>query len=127
MKYLILITSNPEWRAAFASFTPEQQAEGMALYTRVFEELRESGELVDAEQLAGPETVRAVTVDEHGPVATDAPLAETKEFLGGYYLVDVESFDRALEIAARFPEAAEGMIRIHPVMSADAPADTSAA
>lgn len=127
MKYLILIQSNPEWRAAFASFTPEQQAEGMALYTSVFEELRESGELVDAEQLAGPETVRAVTVGAHGPVATDAPLAETKEFLGGYYLVDVESFDRALEIAARFPEAAEGMVRIHPVLAADAPADTSAA
>ncbi|MGR2752864.1 YciI family protein [Agromyces arachidis] len=127
MKYLILIQSNPEWRAAFASFTPEQQAEGMALYTRVFDELQESGELVDAEQLAGPETVRAVTVGEHGPVATDAPLAETKEFLGGYYLVDVESFDRAVEIAARFPEAAQGMIRIHPVMTADAPADTSAA
>lgn len=127
MKYLILIQSNPEWRAAFASFTPEQQAEGMALYTRVFDELQESGELIDAEQLAGPETVRAVTVGEHGPVATDAPLAETKEFLGGYYLVDVESFDRAIEIGARFPEATQGMIRIHPVMSADAPADTSAA
>lgn len=127
MKYLILIQSNPEWRAAFAAFTPEQQAEGMALYTRLFEELQESGELVDAEQLAGPETVRAVTVGEHGPVATDAPLAETKEFLGGYYLVDVESFDRAVEIAARLPEAAQGMVRIHPVLSADAPADTSAA
>ena len=127
MKYLILIQSNPEWSAAWASFTPEQQAEGMAVYTRLNDDLRQSGELVDAEQLAGPETARTVSVVDGGPVATDAPLAETKEFLGGYYLVDVDSFDRAVEIAARLPESAQGLVRIHPIMSADAPADATVA
>lgn len=127
MKYLILIKSNPEWRAAFASFTPEQQAEGMALYTALFTELQESGELVDAEQLAGPETVRTVSLGEHGPVASDGPFAETKEMLGGYYLVDVESFDRALEIAGRLPEAGEGMVEIHSILAASAAEDASVA
>ena len=127
MKYLILIKSNPEWAAAFASFTPEQQAEGMAVYTKLFTDLQESGELVDAEQLAGPETVRTVSIGEHGPVASDGPFAETKELLGGYYLIDVESFDRAVEIAARMPEAAEGMVEIHPILAQMAAADASVA
>ena len=121
MKYLILIQSNPEWSAAWASFTPEQQAEGYAVYQRLNDELRESGEFVDAEQLAGPDTARTVSVVEHGPVASDAPLAETKEFLGGYYLVDVDSFDRAVEIAARLPESALGLVRLHPILSRTRP------
>lgn len=116
MKYLILLKSNPEWSAAFAAFTPEQQAEGMALYESVSRELGESGELVDAEQLAGPETVKTVRQTDAGPVASDGPYTELKEFLGGYYLVDVESFDRAVEIAGRFPEAGEGLVEVLPIL-----------
>ena len=127
MKYLILIRSNPEWSAAWASMTPEQQAEGYVAYQSLSEELRESGEFVDAEQLSGPDTVRTVTTGEHGPVASDAPLAETKEFLGGYYLVDVASFERALEIAGRLPEAQWGGVSLHPILAEDAPADASVA
>ena len=127
MKYLILIKSNPEWSAEWAAFTPEQQAEGMQLYTKLTEELQEAGEYVDAEQLVGPEATRTVTVGDHGPVASDAPLAETKEFLGGYYLVDVASFERAVEIAGRLPEASWGGVQIHPILAYDAAADTSVA
>ncbi|GAA2036229.1 YciI family protein [Agromyces tropicus] len=127
MKYLILIKSNPEWQAAWRSFTPEQLTASMAIYTGLVRDLQESGELVDAEQLADPETVRTVTVGDHGPVASDAPLPETKEFLSGYYLVDVASFDRALEIGARLPEAQWGGIVITPILAQDAAADASVA
>jgi hypothetical protein len=65
-------------------------------------ELVASGELVDAQGLAGPDLVRVVTADGvNAPVVTDGPFLEAKEFLAGYRTVDVDSLDRALEIAAR--------------------------
>ena len=127
MKYLILIKSNPEWSAEWAAFTPEQQVQGMQVYLDLIDELREAGEYVDSEQLVGPEATKVVTVGDHGPTASDAPLAETKEFLGGYYLVDIASFDRAVEIAGRLPEASWGGVQIHPILAYDAAADTSVA
>jgi len=65
-------------------------------------ELVASGELVDAQGLAGPDLVKVVTADGvNAPVVTDGPFLEVKEFLAGYRTVDVESLDRALAIAAR--------------------------
>jgi hypothetical protein len=66
------------------------------------QELVESGELVDAQGLAGPELARFVVSDGTGaPVVTDGPFPESKELLAGYRLVDVETPERAVEIAAR--------------------------
>jgi hypothetical protein len=65
-------------------------------------ELAETGELVDAQGLAGPEQVKVVTFQGKGaPVVTDGPYTETKELLAGYITVDVDSLDRAIEIAAK--------------------------
>lgn len=65
-------------------------------------ELRGTGELVDAQGLAGPDQAKFVVWDgERAPVVTDGPYGEAKELLAGYRIVDVESLDRALEIAAR--------------------------
>jgi hypothetical protein len=65
-------------------------------------ELLERGELVDAQGLAGPDKARFVVSDGVGaPVITDGPFPETKELLAGYRLVDVETADRAIEIAAQ--------------------------
>jgi hypothetical protein len=72
-------------------------------------ELLEQGELVDAQGLAGPEVAKFVRWDGAGaPVITDGPYPESKELLAGYRLIDVDSLDRALEIAAR-ASAAPGM------------------
>jgi hypothetical protein len=66
------------------------------------QELLDSGELVDAQGLAGPDQAKFVRWDGQGtPVVTDGPFAETKELLAGYRLIDVESLERAIEIAAR--------------------------
>jgi len=65
-------------------------------------ELAERGELVDAQGLAGPDQAKFVVCDGVGaPVITDGPFPESKELLAGYRLVDVETLDRALEIAAQ--------------------------
>lgn len=64
-------------------------------------QLLESGELVDAQGLAGPERAKLVVSDGTGaPVVTDGPFPETKELLAGYRLIDVEAAERAVEIAA---------------------------
>src|SRR5262249_465125 len=65
-------------------------------------DLTKSGELVDAQGLAPPGRAKIIRVGKGGtPVASDGPFAETKEFLAGYWIVDVEKPDRAYEIAAK--------------------------
>jgi hypothetical protein len=116
MKYLIQIYSNPESRAMWEGFTPEQQAEGYGFYQGISSELAASGELVADEALADISLAKRVTHSDSGTVASDGPFAETKELLAGFYLVDCESEARAVEIAGRFPEAQYGLIEVRPVL-----------
>jgi hypothetical protein len=69
------------------------------------QELREAGELVSVQALAAPAQAKRVRADKSGLPITDGVFPETKEFLAGYWIVDVERADRALEIAARAPMA----------------------
>jgi len=81
-------------------------------------ELVASGEFVDAQGLAGPDLAKVVTADGvAAPVVTDGPFLETKEFLAGFRIVDVDSLDRALEIAARASAApgAKGVPIVQPI------------
>jgi hypothetical protein len=74
----------------------------MAFMKRFNTELREAGQLVGAEGLAAPDEARVVRAGKGGePHVTDGPFAEAKEFLAGYWIVDVESTEQAYEIAAR--------------------------
>ncbi|WP_136709501.1 YciI family protein [Agromyces sp. H66] len=116
MKYLIQIFSNPESRAVWEGFSPEEQAEGYAYYQGISEELASRGELVASEALADVSLAKRVTATDDGAVASDGPFAETKELLAGFYLVDCESESRAIEIAARFPESRFGLIEVRPVL-----------
>ena len=116
MKYLIQIYSNPESRAMWESFTPEQQAEGYSYYQDISNELISSGELVASEALADISLAKRVTHSDDGTVASDGPFAETKELLAGFYLVDCDDESRAVEIAGRFPEAQYGLIEVRPVL-----------
>jgi len=92
-------------------------------------ELQELGELVDAQGLAGPEAAKFVVSDgKSAPVVTDGPYPESKELLAGYRIIDVESLERAIEIAAR-ASAAPGpdgapirdSIEVREIMGAPAP------
>jgi len=123
MKYLIQIYSNPESRAMWDTFTPEQQAEGYAYYQAISDELVSSGEYVAAEALADASLAKRVTQTDGSAVASDGPFAETKELLAGFYLVDCETETRAVEIAGRFPEAEFGLIEVRPVLDMAARGD----
>jgi hypothetical protein len=109
-----------------AEWAPEDmKARGDAMLA-LHQELTASGELVGAEGLTGPQAAKLVTHDGiSAPVVTDGPFPESKEFLAGYWLVDVESEERAIEIAAK-TSAAPGPggkpmgkeIEVRPVMDA---------
>ena len=83
-------------------WAPEDIKAHIAFQQALNAELAERGELADAQGLAGPELARFVVWDGTGaPVITDGPFPESKELLAGYRLVDVETAERAIEIAAR--------------------------
>lgn len=117
MKYLILIYGNPQSREIWEGFTDAQRAEGFGLYAAITDELVASGELVVAEALTDLSQAKRVTARDGHMTSADGPFAEAKEHLAGFFLVDCDSQDRALEIAARFPEARFGLIQVRPVMS----------
>ena len=76
----------------------------------------DSGEMVSGEPLQGTETATTVSVRDGETIVTDGPFAETKEVLGGFYLVDVTSLERAHELAAELPSAKYGRTEIRPLM-----------
>jgi hypothetical protein len=80
---------------------PEEIEAHLDHYRALNEELTASGELVQTEILTGPDLAKIVTSDGTAPVVTDGPFQEFKEWLAGYQIVDVESEERALEIAGK--------------------------
>lgn len=104
MKYMLIKTYGPTAHCdtPIHEWAPEDIQAHIDFQRVLGEELAKSGELVDAQGLAGPEEARTVSSDgRSAPVVTDGPFPESKELLAGYWIVDVDSLDRALEIAAQ--------------------------
>jgi hypothetical protein len=116
MKYLLMIYLNPESRAAWEAMPEEVRAEGMKAHAQVIDELTASGEFIVSEALADSSVAKRVAIREGGAITTDGPFGEVKEFLAGFYLVECDSFERALECAAKLPEAPFGEIEVRPIM-----------
>jgi hypothetical protein len=116
VKYLILIWSNPQSRQVWEGFSDAQRADGFAVYAALNEELAASGELIVTEALADPSLSRRVSVRDGRTITSDGPFAEAKELLAGFYLLECESMDRAVEIAARVPEADLDLVEVRPVL-----------
>jgi hypothetical protein len=102
MKFLLIMNINP---AIMEELTDAERQEIMEGHGEFMETIRASGEMVSTEALADPSQSSVVRVRDGVPVVTDGPYAEAKEFLGGFYLIDVASRDRALELAALIPDA----------------------
>ncbi|HEX8619381.1 MAG TPA: YciI family protein [Thermoanaerobaculia bacterium] len=128
MKYMLMMHApRAGWeKAGIGTWSPEDLKAHIGFMHALNRELKESGEFAMAEGLASPEQARIVRADGSGaPIVTDGPYAEAKEFLAGYWIVDVESTERAYEIAAR-ASAAPGQggvplnmpIEVRQVMSA---------
>jgi hypothetical protein len=110
MKYMLLIYTDP------AAWDPAQAESIHAEYMAFTNDIIESGELVAGDALQPTETATSVRVRDGRRATTDGPFAETKEVLGGYYVVDVKDLDRAIELAAKIPDARTATIEVRPVM-----------
>jgi hypothetical protein len=116
MKYMLLIYSAPEREPTYG--TPEFQAM-MAGYFALSAKMRDEGVLVSGDGLKGIETATSLRV-RGGKVETmDGPFAETKEHLGGYYVIDVADLDAALQFAQAVPTSSYGTVEVRPLMDYD--------
>jgi len=117
VKYLLSIYLNPSIMDALTEAERDEIMEGAG---RFVEYLASTGELVTTHALAEPDQSAVVRVRGGVPAVTDGPYLEAKEFLAGYYVVDVESRRRALELAAMVPDAAVNAMEVRPIVfSAD--------
>jgi hypothetical protein len=121
MKYLILIYSNPKSREIWESFSDAERAEGWQEYAALNESLVASGELIVSEALTDPSQARRLPETDAQATLTDGPFPEVKEQLAGFFLVDCESLDRAVEIAERVPESPLGLVEVRPVLAMNGP------
>jgi hypothetical protein len=103
MQYMLLIYPG-ETRARFEAMSEDEQAAIVGEYRA----LSERPGVVSSNQLQPDDTATTVRVDDGRTLTTDGPFAETKEALGGYYLMEADDLDAALEIAARIPAARMG-------------------
>ena len=114
MKYLLLIHMNP---TAFEALSPEAKEAVMSGHEAFQQPLRESGELLGFVALADPSNSKTVRVRDGQLSSTDGPYVEAKEFLAGYYAVECETEDRAVELAGMIPDARFNAIEVRPVMA----------
>ncbi len=113
MRYLLLIYGAEN---GAADMSETEQRTMMDEYFRYTEELRSAGVMQGGEALQ-PTTTATTVVDAGGkPLVTDGPFAETREQLGGYYLLDVPDLDVAIEWAHKCPGARTGKIELRPIM-----------
>jgi hypothetical protein len=113
MKYMLMIYNNPAAVSAMGEDLDAVWAEVDTLVT----ELTASGELLGGEALADPADAKTVKLRDGVPVVTDGPFGEAKEHLAGYCLLECESLERALEIAARWPDARFNGVELRPLVA----------
>jgi hypothetical protein len=115
MQYLLMIYLN---EARAAERTPAQQEQGVAAYMAYTETLRKAGALVGVNRLARSGSATTVRLTDGKSQVLNGPYADSKEQLGGYYLIDVPDLDAAISWAARCPGASHGIIEVRPLWAA---------
>jgi hypothetical protein len=112
MKYMLLIHA-PE--AFYKSASKAEAEQVMAAYGAYTEAMKKAGVMVTADRLQPVATATTVRVTNGKTTVLDGPYAETKEQLGGYYVIDVPDLDAALSWATRCPGASHGAVEVRPV------------
>jgi hypothetical protein len=116
MKYMLILVSEPNSEPApdSSEFGPYMQE-----WFEYSTALNEIGAMVSGEALQGPETATTVAVRGGERIVTDGPFIESKEAIGGYYVIDVANLDEALDWAAKIPNVTFGRVEVRPVMQFD--------
>ena len=120
MEYIFLLhTEEKRW----ATMSDEEQQRGFAAYMAYTHALREAGVYVGGDRLEPTTTATTVRVSADGKTSVlDGPYPDTKEQLGGYFIVDVKDLDAAISWAARCPAASHGTVEVRPIAAVPAPA-----
>ena len=118
MKFLLIMHMNPD---VWSALTEDQRNEVMSGHGGFIETVTASGEMILTQALADPSQSAVVRVRGGQPVVTDGPYLESKEYLGGFYLIECKDRDRALELAAMIPDAkVDGMgVEVRQVVFSD--------
>jgi hypothetical protein len=117
MQYMLLIYSEP---GSWESFSDEERNAMYQEYFSLSRRLRGEGKLVSSNELQPSSTATTVQVRDGDTDVTDGPFAETKEVLGGYYLIEADSLDEAIAWAAQIPSARHGKVEVRPVVMREA-------
>ena len=115
MKYLLIMQINP---AAMEALTEEELNSIYDGHGAFIQSIKDSGEFIATQGLADPDNSTTVRGTGGQPAVTDGPFLEAKEYMGGFYLVDCESKERAVELASQLPDVRFGgfAIEVRPVM-----------
>lgn len=118
MRYLCLIYDDEkQWEA----FSKSEQEAGMAEYNAYTDAIKKSGHYIGAEALQPTRTATTVRVRNGKLSATDGPYVETKEQLGGFYLIDATDLNDAIQVASRIPSARWGTVEVRPIQEFEQP------
>jgi hypothetical protein len=112
MRYVLLICVD---ESAVSALSPEEEAMMDAGYNAFGEEMGRRGVLLGGERLRPTTDATTVRVRGGDVVTSDGPFAETKEQIGGYYIVDCEDLDQAIDVASKIPGAEHGSIEVRPI------------
>jgi hypothetical protein len=113
MQYLLLIYGN---EADWANLSEAEQGQIFGDYMTYTAQIQQSGNYIGGEALEPVASATTVRVKNGKTLTTDGPFAETREQLGGYYLVEAKDLDEAISLAARIPGARQGSIEVRPIM-----------
>jgi hypothetical protein len=119
VKYLVLLNNDAReweaWRSLTKDEADQYRAEQIPRWTSAMGWMTEQGIEASGLELEDPAESRVVRVRDGKPIVTDGPFAETKEVLGGYFLVDCRDLDQAIELAQRIPVVDKGSVEIRPL------------
>jgi hypothetical protein len=113
MKYLCLIHDD---ESKWATMSKEQSGAMFGEYGAFTEAITKSGQFIGGNALQPTQTATTVRVRQGKISTTDGPFAETKEQLGGYYLIEAKDLNEAIQVASRIPSAKIGSIEVRPIM-----------
>lgn len=120
MKYLLLLNNSTEdtrsWEALSEEEASRLRAEEIPKWGALFAWMEQKGIEAEGLELDGPGKAKTVRVRDGEALVTDGPYVETKELIGGYFLVELDDLDQAIDVASRIPVASKGSVEIRPLL-----------
>ncbi len=117
MRYILLIYGDYADENAHAGKTPEEMEAMMGTWMKYTEDLQNSGKMIAGDALQPTTLATTIRAAANGTLTSDGPFAETKEQLGGFYMINADNLDEAVEWAAKMPNLPEGgSVEVRPIM-----------